>query len=50
VIEPAMTLTGTNADERHRVRPEHLYPVAMALAHELLVREPRGTRPTSSSA
>ena len=42
VVEPSMSLTGTNADQRLRVRPEHLYPVAMALANELLVREPRG--------
>ncbi len=40
-IEPILTLTGTNADRRIRVRPDQLYPVAMALAHELLVREPR---------
>ncbi len=42
ILEPSMSLTGTNADQRIRVRPEDLYPVAMALAHELLVREPRG--------
>jgi len=41
-IEPSMSLTGTNADQRIRVRPEDLYPVAMALANELLVRDPRG--------
>ena len=40
-IEPILTLTGANADTRLRVRPDHLYPVAMALAHEILVREPR---------
>jgi molybdopterin-containing oxidoreductase family iron-sulfur binding subunit len=40
-IEPTLTLTGANADTRLRVRPDHLYAVAMALAHELLVREPR---------
>ena len=40
-IEPILTLTGSNADTRLRVRPDHLYPVAMALAHEVLVREPR---------
>jgi molybdopterin-containing oxidoreductase family iron-sulfur binding subunit len=40
-IEPILTLTGTNADTRLRVRPDHLYPVAMALAHEILVREAR---------
>jgi len=43
VVEPSMSLTGTNADRRVRVRPNDLYPVAMALAHELLVREPRGS-------
>jgi anaerobic selenocysteine-containing dehydrogenase len=41
-IEPISSLTGTNADERLRVRPDHLYPVAMAIAHELLVAKPRG--------
>jgi len=40
-FEPAMTLTGANADLRHRVRPEHLLPVTLALAHEILVRDPR---------
>ncbi len=40
-IEPILTLTGTNADVRHRVRPEHLLGVALALAHELHVRNPR---------
>jgi Fe-S-cluster-containing dehydrogenase component/anaerobic selenocysteine-containing dehydrogenase len=41
-IEPISSLTGTNADERLRVRPDHLYPVAMAIVHELLVAKPRG--------
>jgi molybdopterin-containing oxidoreductase family iron-sulfur binding subunit len=41
-VESTMSLTGTNADRRIRVRPEQLFPVAMALAHELLVRDPRG--------
>ena len=41
-IEPSLSVTGTNADQRVRVRPEHLYPVAMAIANELLVRDPRG--------
>jgi len=47
-IEPILTLTGSNADRRIRVRPEHLFPVAMAIAHEILVREPRS--PMSSNA
>ncbi|TMQ63821.1 MAG: 4Fe-4S dicluster domain-containing protein [Candidatus Eisenbacteria bacterium] len=47
-IEPILSLTGTNADTHLRVRPDHLYPVAMALAHELLVRNPRS--PLSSNA
>ena len=42
-IEPILSLTGTNADVRHRVRPEHLLGVALALAHELHVRNPRAT-------
>ncbi|HEY2923940.1 MAG TPA: TAT-variant-translocated molybdopterin oxidoreductase [Candidatus Eisenbacteria bacterium] len=40
-IEPILTLTGTNADVRHRVRPEHLLGVVLALAHELHVKNPR---------
>src|SRR5882672_1500372 len=47
-IEPILTLTGTNADVRHRVRPDHLLGVALALAHELHVRNPRA--PMSGNA
>jgi molybdopterin-containing oxidoreductase family iron-sulfur binding subunit len=47
-FEPILTLSGSNADSHIRVRPDHLYQVAMALAHELLVREPRS--PLSSNA
>jgi molybdopterin-containing oxidoreductase family iron-sulfur binding subunit len=49
-IEPIVTLTGANADTRLRVRPDQLYPVAMALANELLVREPRGSLSGNSTA
>ena len=42
-IEPILTLTGTNADTRYRVRPEHLLGVTLALAHELFVRNPRAS-------
>lgn len=38
-FEGAMTLTGTNADVRYRVRPSHLPAVAMAIAHELIVKQ-----------
>ncbi len=41
-IEPALSLTGTNADRQIRVRPEHLLPVTLAIANELLVANPRG--------
>ena len=41
-VESALSLTGTNADRRVRVRPEHLLPVTLALANELLVANPRG--------
>jgi MoCo/4Fe-4S cofactor protein with predicted Tat translocation signal len=47
-FEPILTLSGSNADSHIRLRPDHLYPVAMALAHELLVREPRS--PLASNA
>ena len=40
-IESIVTLTGSNADDRFRVRPDDLYPVAMAIAHELTVARPR---------
>jgi len=40
-IEPNLSLTGTNADQRLRVRPDQLLGVALALAHELHVRNPR---------
>jgi MoCo/4Fe-4S cofactor protein with predicted Tat translocation signal len=49
-IEPALSLTGTNADERVRVRPEHLLPLALALANELLVANPRGPLAGDSAA
>jgi MoCo/4Fe-4S cofactor protein with predicted Tat translocation signal len=41
-VEPGLSLTGTNADERVRVRPDHLLPFTLALANELLVANPRG--------
>jgi MoCo/4Fe-4S cofactor protein with predicted Tat translocation signal len=47
-IEPTLSLSGTNADSHIRVKPGDLYPVAMALAHELLVRQPRS--PLASNA
>jgi molybdopterin-containing oxidoreductase family iron-sulfur binding subunit len=34
-VESVLTLTGTNADRRVRVRPDQLYPFAMALADRL---------------
>ena len=40
-VESILTVTGTNADVRHRVRPDQLLGVALALAHELHVRNPR---------
>ena len=47
-IESILTLTGTNADSRYRVRPEHLLSVALGLAHELHIKNPRG--PLSGNA
>ncbi|MCM2324599.1 MAG: Fe-S-cluster-containing hydrogenase [Oligoflexia bacterium] len=37
-FESTMTLTGANADERHPVRPGDELKVALALAHQLLVK------------
>ena len=39
-VESVLTLTGTNADKRVRVRPDQLYPFAMALADHLGARVP----------
>ena len=49
-IEPTLSLTGTNADRRLQVRPDHLYAVAMALGHELLVRNPRPALASNAAA
>ena len=49
-IEPILSLTGSNADQRIMARPEHLFPIAMAVAHELLVRSPRGAQVGDASA
>lgn len=38
-FESLMTLTGSNADERFRVKSGDEYKVAMALAHELIVTQ-----------
>ncbi len=37
VFEPAISLVGLNADSRHLVRPSQLLPLAMGLAHQLVV-------------
>jgi MoCo/4Fe-4S cofactor protein with predicted Tat translocation signal len=37
VFESLMTLTGTNADKRYRIRPSQSLDVVMALLHELIV-------------
>jgi Fe-S-cluster-containing dehydrogenase component len=49
-IESIVTLTGSNADDRIRVRPDHLYPVAMAIAHELVVARPRASVAADAAA
>ncbi|WP_158542522.1 4Fe-4S dicluster domain-containing protein [Lujinxingia litoralis] len=42
-FEPTLTLTGINADERVRVRPDTLVDVAMAVAHQLFTaHNPKG--------
>jgi molybdopterin-containing oxidoreductase family iron-sulfur binding subunit len=40
-FESVMTLTGTNADERHRLKSGDEYKAALALAHELIVSQGR---------
>lgn len=37
VFESLLSLTGTNADERHRIRPSQSLDVVMALLHEIIV-------------
>ena len=37
VFEPAISLVGLNADTRHLVRPSQLLPLALGLAHQLVV-------------
>lgn len=39
VFESLMTLTGTNADERYRIRPSQSLDVLMGLLHELIVEK-----------
>jgi len=42
-FEGHMSLTGSRADDRYRVRPSDLPAVAMALAHDILVNQGHGT-------
>ncbi len=46
-FEGAMTLTGANADERHRVRPDELVYIGLAIAHTVMVT--RKTGPLANS-
>ena len=41
VFEPAMSLTGLNADSRHLVPPSQLLAVALGLAHQLVLVDKR---------
>lgn len=41
VFEPVLSLTGSNADERHRVKASQLVDVAMGLAYQLVVVQKR---------
>ncbi|MGH9541765.1 MAG: molybdopterin dinucleotide binding domain-containing protein, partial [Terriglobales bacterium] len=40
-FEPAMTMTGLNADTRYLLRPEQLIEAALGLAHQLVVIDKR---------
>lgn len=40
-FEPTMTITGANADERYAIRPGDEVKIALALAHELIVKQKR---------
>ncbi len=47
-FEPSLTLTGINADDRYRVRPDHLTYVALAIAHELFENHSPGGVPAAA--
>jgi MoCo/4Fe-4S cofactor protein with predicted Tat translocation signal len=40
-FEPVMTLSGSNADYRYPVRPDDLWKVGLAIAHQLILKEGR---------
>ncbi len=42
-FEGHMTMTGSNADDRYRVRPSNLVYVALALAHEVILEHGHGS-------
>ncbi|CAN5504157.1 TAT-variant-translocated molybdopterin oxidoreductase [soil metagenome] len=42
VFEPAPTLTGINADYRYPTHPDHLLPIGLAIAHQLLIIDGKG--------
>ncbi len=48
-FEPTMSLTGINADDRYRVRPDRLVYVALALANELFTNHRPGGIPTGAA-
>lgn len=41
-FEGSMTVTGSNSDDRYRVRPSNLVYVALALAHEVVLEHEQG--------
>ncbi len=47
-FEPAMTLTGINADDRYRVHPERLVYIALGIAHELFENHNPGGLPAGA--
>jgi molybdopterin-containing oxidoreductase family iron-sulfur binding subunit len=49
-FEGHVSVTGMNADDRHRVRPTDLHLVALALAHVVLVKEKSGPLATNAAA
>ena len=42
-FEPGFSLTGSNADERYPIRPGEELLVALALAHELIIKQKRAS-------
>ncbi|MCB0355780.1 MAG: TAT-variant-translocated molybdopterin oxidoreductase [Bdellovibrionales bacterium] len=50
VFEPTMSLTGSNADQRFRVRPSQLVDVAMGLAYQIVIAQKQSLFASTTAA